>query len=143
MDSPNKRLHRLLGSATACLLAGFIQSTAEARTIDGFFMYCTSNLDGPGSCTNEEDNRAFTCMVVAGQIITCPGKQAATVDCVWISSISENQAQFWCDTEDERAMYSNSNPSSPAKESGGNDREPTSKGNDFEAEEPDTFNQVF
>jgi len=27
------------------------------------------------------------------------------VECVWISGITANQAQFWCDPEDEARMY--------------------------------------
>jgi hypothetical protein len=69
-------------------------------------MYCTSNLDGTGSCTNEEDNRPFSCLIVPGQIISCPSESTTTaVECVWISGITANQAQFWCDPEDEAKMY--------------------------------------
>lgn len=141
MDSANTWLHRLLGSATAWLLAGCIQSTAEAGTMNGFFMYCTSNFDGTGACINEEDSRAFTCMIVPGQIITCPAKRLATVDCVWISSVSENQAQFWCETEDELAIYND--PSSLDRESNDNAPEATSENESIKIREPDTFINTF
>jgi hypothetical protein len=72
---------------------------------DGFFMYCTSNFDGTGSCVNQEDMRTFTCLIVPGQIITCPAKTVSTVDCVWISGVTASQAQFWCDPQDEISMY--------------------------------------
>jgi hypothetical protein len=106
--------------------------------MDGFFMYCTSNLDGTGSCTNEEDGRAFACMIVPGQIITCPAKQMATVDCVWISGITENQAQFWCNPENERAIYNNDNTSSLDMQNRGSNPGATS-----EADGTDAFINSF
>jgi hypothetical protein len=92
--------------ASAFFAGALIHSASTAGTLDGFFMYCTSNLDGTGSCTNEEDNRPFSCLIVPGQIISCPSESATTaVECVWISGITANQAQFWCDPEDEAKMY--------------------------------------
>jgi hypothetical protein len=81
------------------------QAAYHAKQMDGFFMYCISNNDGTGSCTNQEDNKAFSCLIVPGQIITCPVNTSQSVECVWISGVSANQAQFWCDPEDEAAMY--------------------------------------
>jgi hypothetical protein len=81
------------------------QGACQARQMDGFFMYCISNNDGTGFCTNEEDQRNFACLIVPGQIITCPMNTSQSVECVWISGVSANQAQFWCDPEDEAAMY--------------------------------------
>jgi hypothetical protein len=79
---------------------------SRAKAMDGFFMYCTSNLDSTGQCVNEEDNRSFSCLIVPGQIITCPTpKTSLSIECVWTSGITANQAQFWCDPEDERAVY--------------------------------------
>ena len=83
----------------------------QARQMDGFFMYCISNNDGTGSCTNEEDQKGFICLVVPGQIITCPASASQSVECVWISGVSANQAQFWCDPGDEAAMYGSSSQS--------------------------------
>lgn len=81
------------------------QGACQAKQMDGFFMYCISNNDGTGFCTNEEDQKNFSCLIVPGQIITCPGSTSQSVECVWISGVSANQAQFWCDPEDEAAMY--------------------------------------
>jgi hypothetical protein len=81
------------------------QAQSQAKQMDGFFMYCISNNDGTGSCANEEDSKAFSCLIVPGQIITCPVNASQSVECVWISGVSANQAQFWCDPEDETAMY--------------------------------------
>ena len=83
-------------------------SKSHARVIDGFFMFCTSNLDGTGVCANQEDGREFSCLIVPGQIISCPAANSRSVECVWISGISANSAQFWCDPEKETAMYADS-----------------------------------
>ena len=81
------------------------QGAIQAKQMDGFFMYCISNNDGTGFCTNEEDQKNFACLIVPGQIITCPVSTSQSVECVWISGVSANQAQFWCDPKDEAAMY--------------------------------------
>jgi hypothetical protein len=80
------------------------QGPSMARVMDGFIAICTSNHDGTGECVNEEDGRKITCTVVPGQIISCPAA-SRSLECVWISSITANQAQFWCDPEDETALY--------------------------------------
>lgn len=80
------------------------QGPSMARVMDGFIANCTSNHDGTGECVNEEDGRAITCMIVPGQIISCPSA-SRSLECVWISSITADLAQFWCDPEDEAALY--------------------------------------
>jgi hypothetical protein len=82
-----------------------IQVVAKAKSMDGFFAYCTSNLDTTGECTNEEDSRKFSCLIVPGQIISCPTNTSRSMECVWISGATANQAQFWCDRDDEAALY--------------------------------------
>lgn len=82
-----------------------IQLTVKAKSMDGFFAYCVSNLDTTGECTNEEDGRSFSCLIVPGQIIACPTNNSVSMECVWISNVTANQAQFWCDRDDEAAMY--------------------------------------
>ena len=86
-----------------------------SHEVDGFFTYCTSNSDGTGSCTNEEDGRVFTCIIVPGQIVSCQTTTSKAVNCVWISGVTANQAQFWCDADAEAAMYDNQPESDPPK----------------------------
>lgn len=82
----------------------FSQALLHARSMDGFFAYCTSNHDRTGECVNEEDGLKLSCLIVPGQIISCP-VLSKSVECIWISSISANQAQFWCDPTDEAVIY--------------------------------------
>jgi len=89
---------------------------ASAKIMDGFFAYCTSNLDGTGICVNEEDGREISCLIVPGQIISCPTQLSRSVECVWISGITANQAQFWCNADAEAAMYGNASNSNPTND---------------------------
>ena len=77
----------------------------QAKQVDGFLMHCIATGNGTGSCTNEEDGREFQCLIVPGQIVTCPVNESQSVECEWISGVHAGQAQFWCDQQDETAMY--------------------------------------
>lgn len=109
-------LHLWLAAA-----AGLVLSSAplHARDMDGFFAYCTSNHDNTGECINEEDGLKLSCLIVPGQIISCP-VPSGSAECVWISSITANQAQFWCGPSDEAIIYgsifSKSNPDQPQED---------------------------
>lgn len=91
----------------------------SAKVMDGFFAYCTSNLDGTGDCVNQEDGRAMDCIIVPGQIIQCNAAASKSFQCVWVSGVTANQAQFWCDPSAEATFYSaisdtELNPSAPS-----------------------------
>ena len=90
-----------LGAAAGLI---FSQAPLHARSMDGFIAYCTSNHDNTGECVNEEDGLKLSCLIVPGQIISCP-ILSKSVECVWISSVTANQAQFWCDPNDEAVIY--------------------------------------
>jgi len=104
----NKRLSAAFLPASLWLAAAagliFSQGALYARSMDGFLAYCTSNHDNTGECVNEEDGLRLSCLIVPGQIISCP-VLSRSVECVWISSITANQAQFWCDPSDEAVIY--------------------------------------
>ncbi len=91
-----------LGLAAAGLI--FAQLPLLAKSMDGFIAFCTSNHDSTGECVNQEDGRKIQCLIVPGQIISCPA-HSKSVECIWISSITANQAQFWCDPDGEAALY--------------------------------------
>jgi hypothetical protein len=91
-----------LGLAVAGLI--FAPLPLLAKSMDGFIAFCTSNHDNTGECVNEEDGRKIQCLIVPGQIISCPA-QSKSVECIWISGVTANQAQFWCDPGDEAALY--------------------------------------
>ena len=107
---PTKRLPELVMSLFGIPLL-LSHHWASAKIMDGFFAYCTSNHDGTGVCVNEEDGREISCLIVPGQIISCPTQSSRSVECVWISGITANQAQFWCNADAEAAMYANASNS--------------------------------
>ena len=87
-------------SLHALLLVFAVGATLSAPVFaapDGFTAYCTGNLDGTGDCFNQESNQRYTCVVIPGQVIDCKSKGGLPFQCVWISGIQANQAEFWCD----------------------------------------------
>lgn len=101
----NARL-RILFALTFALLC---PTGLLARVSDGFFAYCTSNRDGTGDCVNQEDGKTMECIIVPGQIIECEVSAVASFQCVWVSSVASNQAQFWCDPAAELVLYGSLN----------------------------------
>ena len=87
------------------LLACMGHFASQAKQIDGFVMHCIATGTWTGSCTNEEDGRGFECQLVPGRIITCQINAHQSMECEWISGVNASQAQFWCDQQQEAAMY--------------------------------------
>jgi hypothetical protein len=72
---------------------------AQADVIDGFVASCTGNFDGTGLCVNSETNQRFTCLIIPGQVIDCKLPSARSFQCVWVSGVQANYAEFWCDPQ--------------------------------------------
>lgn len=88
-----------------CLLALVHPGLAVAeRVIDGFNVYCTSNMDGTGFCTNMETNGSLDCIIIPGQVIDCKSASGRSFQCVIYSQITPNQAEFFCDPSAERLL---------------------------------------
>lgn len=75
------------------------QRLAQADVVDGFVAACTGNLDGTGQCINQETSQRFTCVVIPGQVIDCKSPKAKAFQCVWVSGVQANYAEFWCDPQ--------------------------------------------
>ena len=84
-----------VGVLSAALAA--MQPGSVSAAPDGFTAYCTGNLDGTGDCFNQESSQRYTCVVIPGQVIDCKSKGGTPFQCVWISGVQSNQAEFWCD----------------------------------------------
>lgn len=67
--------------------------------VDGFVAACTGNLDGTGQCVNQETGSRYTCLIIPGQVIDCKSRSSRAFQCVWISGVQANYAEFWCDPE--------------------------------------------
>ena len=72
---------------------------AEGATVDGFLAYCTSNNDWTGICTNTENQISYGCLIEAGSIINCKSKKQTPFQCIWVSDVRANAAEFWCNKE--------------------------------------------
>ena len=66
-----------------------------SKSNQNFEVYCTSNLDSTGVCT-DESNTSFSCIIIPGQIIECKDKKSIPYECVLIAQITQTQAEFSC-----------------------------------------------
>lgn len=71
----------------------------KATSIDGFVASCTGNLDGTGECVNAETGKKYACLIIPGQVIDCKSRSGRSFQCVWISGVQANYAEFWCDPQ--------------------------------------------
>ena len=87
--------------AVALTGAGSVLSVLPgmAATVDGFVASCTGNNDGTGQCVNLETTQRFSCLIIPGQVIDCKSRAGRSFQCVWISGVQANQADFWCDPQ--------------------------------------------
>ena len=94
------RAQLLRAFMTAPLLAALSPVAAGAvDAVDGFVAACTGNLDGTGQCVNQETGSRYTCLIIPGQVIDCKSRTSRAFQCVWISGVQANYAEFWCDPE--------------------------------------------
>jgi len=95
------RCSNLLRMFIASTLAGSLSPLAAGalEAVDGFVASCTGNLDGTGQCVNQETSSRYTCLIIPGQVIDCKSRRSRSFQCVWISGIQANQAEFWCDPQ--------------------------------------------
>ena len=77
-----------------CLFVSLVPSSAKSKR--DINVYCTSNLDSTGVCTDEKTQSSFDCIIIPGQIIECKDKDAIEYECVLISQVTPTQAQFSC-----------------------------------------------
>jgi len=90
---------RLRGVLAAPLLWAGALSAQGSDAVDGFVAACTGNLDGTGLCVNQESGLRYTCIIIPGQVIDCKSKASQAFQCVWISGVQANYAEFWCDPQ--------------------------------------------
>lgn len=69
---------------------------AQLPTGSGFNIYCTSNLDGTGSCFRVDNNQPIECLVIPGGVIDCKAPGEPPIQCVLYSSVLDSQAFFYC-----------------------------------------------
>jgi hypothetical protein len=87
---------RITAGFTVACLAGWPVVYAQP-VYDGFNVYCTSNMDGTGVCTNMETSRKLQCIIIPGQVIDCKSRSGKSFQCVLFSQYTPNQAEFFCD----------------------------------------------
>lgn len=83
-------------------------SIANSREI-GFNVFCTSNLDGTGVCSDPLSGRSLNCIVIPGQVIDCKNNLGYNLQCVLIGQYAQNQSEFFCNEQLSSAPSSNVN----------------------------------
>jgi hypothetical protein len=106
MDQSYSYYARLLKTGLVFFAAGLMKSTpVSAQPVyDGFNVYCTSNHDGTGVCTNMETSRNLNCIIIPGQVIDCKSVSGKSFQCVLYSQYTPNQAEFFCDPSVDRML---------------------------------------
>lgn len=80
------------GSAAVGVNALSAQGT---DAVHGFVAACSGNLDGTGLCINQETGSRYTCLISPDQVIDYKSRASRSFQCVWISSVQANYAEFW------------------------------------------------
>ena len=94
----NHKLYSLVAASFVLALAVTDANIfIKASLNDGFVASCTGNLDGTGLCANTETQVKYSCLIIPGQVIDCKSRLGSSFQCVAISGIQSNQADFWCD----------------------------------------------
>ena len=102
---PRRSNQALLALSVASTLVVTPIVVAQTQAMDGFFAYCTSNMDATGVCINQETSKQLDCIVVPGAIIRCKTfRKKHKFECVWVSNVVAGGAQFWCDPKAEQAL---------------------------------------
>lgn len=94
----------LVGSSTVASTRPLL--IGQADVVDGFVASCTGNYDGTGICVNTETRQRFACTIIPGQVIDCKLPSERSFQCVWISGVQANYAEFWCDPQVDAMMRS-------------------------------------
>ena len=80
----------LLGS-----ILTFISPKTAASSQPEFSVYCTSNFDATGECT-DENSKNLKCTLVSGSLIECTNIENKRFECIQFGTIIAYQSQFSC-----------------------------------------------
>ena len=80
----------LLGS-----ILTFISPKTSASSQPEFSVYCTSNFDATGECT-DENSKNLKCTLVSGSLIECTNIENKRFECIQFGTIIAYQSQFSC-----------------------------------------------
>ncbi len=84
-----------------------VPSESKEYNQKSFNVYCTSNKDSTGICINDKTNDSLDCIIIPGQVIHCEDKRKNRFECLLVTQITQNQAEFYCELDHNS---SNSNP---------------------------------
>lgn len=103
----------LFKSLTASLLSFIFFPITAAKSRDlGFNVFCVSNKDGTGICSDLVSGHSLNCIIIPGQVINCKNSLGNSLQCVLISQYTQNQSEFFCNEQVNSAPSPNFNPPS-------------------------------
>lgn len=62
----------------------------------GFNVFCVSNRDNTGTCTNLVSSDSYNCIIIPGQVINCVTKDNFNFQCVFVAQYTNFQSDFFC-----------------------------------------------
>lgn len=62
----------------------------------GFNVFCVSNRDNTGTCTNLVSSDTYNCIIIPGQLINCVTKDKFNFQCVFVAQYTTLQSDFFC-----------------------------------------------
>lgn len=62
----------------------------------GFNVFCVSNRDYTGTCTNLVSSDSYNCIIIPGQVINCVTKDNSNFQCVFVAQYTTSQSDFFC-----------------------------------------------
>ncbi len=87
----------------------FLAFSASSREL-GFNVFCTSNMDGTGVCSDLLSGRSLNCIIIPGQVIDCKNSLGNSLQCVLINQYTQNQSEFFCNEQVSSASPANVYP---------------------------------
>ena len=87
----------LLSSFLVALIYEQQQAIAQSFNQDEHInIYCISNQDGTGECSDTKTGEPFICTLIPGQVIACRDKDQKKFSCINYGSNQSYQGYFQC-----------------------------------------------
>lgn len=85
-----------LNSLGTSFLFGLLSiSVVHSRDLS-FNIFCTSNKDGTGSCSDLASGQSLNCIIIPGNVIDCKNSLGNSLQCVLINQYNSKQSEFSC-----------------------------------------------
>ena len=94
----------MLRTILIVFISCFFFSAVYTQANTGFSVYCTSNMDGTGKCTREDNGSSINCLIIPGGVIACRDFKKRKYSCVQYGLIVSSQSEFFCEIDNKNAI---------------------------------------